>query len=1423
MPHKHHNRSSRDLGRQSQGPSRQVQNSSQLQQQPTQLLMSPWSFWDSVAVNLFHLPKDVNTRILWHVFSQEGNVSSIDLFEDSHGNRDSKAKIRFKPPPKTDFWRKGSYLIKVPNGRAALVNIALDFNRDKPQIASPVRPDIFYPVEVKMPILSMDVGILLNKTTMLPMRSVGSGRDEHASVVLNLRQRALLVYFQLPIFNQGQKLTPTAGVLQEYRLKIPFVQLTQILQTCDSATESLSHFIVLDSPPLYHRRINNIDVTLSEDSNSWRESDTWYRQTYIVHNALEISALPIGLKKSKAVIDIGRWKVFKIVYPKDANTKDKLELLCNALKDYNVKIQNIDRFTQWDTQTEIRPPVWKWIDTSDPPSPKKTFSLKDLFDHDFVHLTFPVRYQLEVCISNGYLSEFTMTREFAVKLSELEEAHAVKLLEHVSTKKHVYHDPMKIFELKFIKGVTHIKIPPYCCYMRSARITPSTIYYNTPTVDISNRIVRRYIEHADRFLRVRFTDEKVLGRINCTTDSTMDEVFTRIKRALTNGIVIGDRRYEFLAFGNSQFREHGAYFFAPLSNLTAANIRAWMGHFNSIRNVAKHAARLGQCFSTTRAIASCPVEMVKIEDVERNGYTFSDGVGRISRFLAQMSMSELKIKTPTGEPPSAFQFRLGGCKGMLVISPKALRQEVHIRKSQFKFAAIHNGLEIVRWSQFSTATLNRQLIIVLSTLGVPDQVFHAKLCTMVQGLEEALESDPQAIYWLRKYVDPNQMTLTISQMVLDGFRRSKEPFLTSILTLWRAWHLKYLKEKARVAIDKGACLLGCMDETGVLQGYFHDKKPRQDASAEEKVAALPEIFLQVSRPETGGKPEIVEGPCILARNPSLHPGDIRVVKAINVPQLHHLHDVVVLPQTGDRDIPSMCSGGDLDGDDYVVIWDRDLLPKDWFREPMKYASNKAQDLNRDVTVNDITSFFVMYMKNDFLPRIAHAHLALADFLEDGVNEEKCIRLAQLHSVAVDYNKTGIPAILTRNLEPRKWPHFMEKFHKPKDRIYHSNKILGQLYDAVERIDFVPSLEMSFDKRLLSCDIEVPDDLLAFAKNLKGQYDDAMRRIMAQHEIKTEFEVWSTFILSHANASKDYKFHEEIGAISTSLRETFKKQCYERVGGRNFDQIAPLALAMYRVANKEMSTALNKYRAENLTVDNKLFRKPAPKIGQLPLISFPWIFPHILGKIALGHYEFPAHASNANTDPFGLFTDDPEPNPSVPYHCDTRMVAPMPQNHGEHVKSLEQLLDFGLSASDPYELASSAAAPNGAIDTGLNLLDIADIPESSSNGCIVQPTDFKANAKSNIKQCESPSGGGSAGGGCIVQSIDTTTQPIDLSQRGSSPSGGGSSGDGCIVQIVDMINNTLKEEINSDRCHEIVEEEDDLQPNALDKLQELLGF
>ncbi|KAH8703723.1 RNA dependent RNA polymerase-domain-containing protein [Talaromyces proteolyticus] len=938
--------------------------------------------------------------------------------------------------------------------------------------------------------------------------------------------------------------------------------------------------------------------------------DCWYRQTDIVHRHPEWPKLPVSLRKTNPIIDIGRWTTFRITYDEDTVDSRRFASLHEALRDFNIEIKDDDEFKVDIPKVRPVPVIW---DVCDEPEGTRSASA-ELMGDSYVLLPFSIRYQLEVCISNGFISEYAATNEaFVHRLKDIEERKALALLEHVATDKKVYWNPMEIFDILFPKASTRRKIPAYCCMMHATTVTPTMVYWDTPSMEITNRVIRNFSQYSDRFLRVRFKGEKLEGRINSTNHNTMDEIFTRIKRTMSNGIKLGNRKYEFLAFGNSQFREHGAYFFASDSQIGAAQIRGWMGEFSDIRNIAKYAARIGQCFSTTRAIYTCSVQLQRIHDVTRGAYTFSDGVGRMSRFLAQMTQQELHIKTPDRDPPSAYQFRLGGCKGMLVLSSQARGQEIHIRPSQEKFPAEHQGLEVIRWSQFSMATLNRQLISVLSSLGVSDSIFHQKLQRMLSSLEEITKDDKAAMSLLQKYIDPNEMTLTISQMVSDGFLVVQEPFLVSLLSLWRAWQIKYLKEKAKIVIDGGACVLGVMDETGTLQGFSNEKIQNIGTSHEDRLSALPEIFLKVYRADEK-RYCVIEGVCLLARNPSLHPGDIRVVKAVNKRELGDLKDVVVLPQLGDRDIASMCSGGDLDGDDYLVIWDQDLIPEDWFRTPMDYTPVKGVNLDRPVTVNDVTSFFVNYMKNDCLPKIAHAHMAWSDLLPRGVEEIKCIRLAKMHSDAVDYNKTGQPAYLSRELRPRKWPHFMEKNYKPKDQIYTSKKILGQLYDAVDRVDFYPNFEMPFDQRILESGIVVKDELVEFSKELKVSYDLTMRRIMAQQEIRTEFEVWSTFVLNHANQSKDYKFHEELGRISKSLRDRFQGECYDKIGSRQFEHVAPLVVAMYKVTSDEVTAALVEFHSTNPSPDLK------PKINSFPMISFAWLFPDILGRIALRYFE-----------------------------------------------------------------------------------------------------------------------------------------------------------------------------------------------------------
>ena len=250
------------------------------------------------------------------------------------------------------------------------------------------------------------------------------------------------------------------------------------------------------------------------------------------------------------------------------------------------------------------------------------------------------------------------------------------------------------------------------------------------------------------------------------------------------------------------------------------------------------------------------------------------------------------FKLTANRHPS-ISFVLVAVKGFLTVSPTSAARELHLRYSQYKFPAIHEGLEIIQYSQYTCAKLNRQLILVLSSLGVVDEIFRDKLKAQLEELRQAMTDPRKALYLLQKYVDHNQTTLTLAGMITDGFQDSGEPFTLALLQLWRAWSIKYLKEKAQIAVD-GALLLGCVDETNKLRGHYkkdYQSLPGPSASVEERSQYLPQIFVQLSRDQevTGStNPKVILGPVLLTRSPMLHPGDVRVACCVDVPELHHI-------------------------------------------------------------------------------------------------------------------------------------------------------------------------------------------------------------------------------------------------------------------------------------------------------------------------------------------------------------------------------------------------------------------------------------------------------------------------------------------------------------------------------------------------------
>jgi RNA-dependent RNA polymerase len=152
----------------------------------------------------------------------------------------------------------------------------------------------------------MDVGILKNQTTMFVLRSIRDGLHQVPRIVINLERREIAIFFQLGIFNRQQKTTTVEDTFQNHRLKLPLGQLKRIFQTrTNSSGASLSHIINTGTPPVYHRRSQNIGSTFGSD-NTWRDSDTWFRQTDIVHVQENLVQLPISLRKYASIINIGK-------------------------------------------------------------------------------------------------------------------------------------------------------------------------------------------------------------------------------------------------------------------------------------------------------------------------------------------------------------------------------------------------------------------------------------------------------------------------------------------------------------------------------------------------------------------------------------------------------------------------------------------------------------------------------------------------------------------------------------------------------------------------------------------------------------------------------------------------------------------------------------------------------------------------------------------------------------------------------------------------------------------------------------------------------------------------------------------------------------------------------------------------------------
>ncbi|RVX18593.1 RNA-dependent RNA polymerase 2 [Vitis vinifera] len=711
-------------------------------------------------------------------------------------------------------------------------------------------------------------------------------------------------------------------------------------------------------------------------------------------------------------------------------------------------------------------------------------------------LAYEILFQLNSLVHAQKISLAAVDTDLIEILSNLPVDTAIMILQKLHKRKSTRYDP-----ISFIKAQAHIinmnikNLPPsshsrltnnnvMSCHR--VLVTPSKIYCLGPELESSNYVVKHYAAYASDFVRVSFVEEdwsklpsnalSMSIRKAFFADPFRTEIYHRILSILREGIVIGAKRFQFLAFSASQLRSNSVWMFASNDKVRVDDIREWMGCFKKIRSVSKCAARMGQLFSSSVQTLPVPVQDVEvIPDIEVTsdafGYCFSDGIGKISLSFAK----QVAQKCGLHQTPSAFQIRYGGYKGVIAVDRNSFRK-LSLRSSMLKFESQNRMLNVTKWSESTPCYLNREIVSLLSTLGVEDENFEALLNEQMHLLDKMLTNRQAALDVLESMGGIDNKNI-LAKMLLQGYEPNVEPYLSMMLQAYRESQLSDIRTRCRIFVPKARVLIGCLDETGILN--YGQVYVRVTMTKAEHKCRNQSFFQKVDDTTS-----VVIGKVIVTKNPCLHPGDIRVLDAVYEVELEEkgLVDCILFPQKGERPHPNECSGGDLDGDQFFICWDEGLIPSQT-EAPMDYTSRRPRIMDHDVTLE---------IANQRKPGVKNV-LSWQPFtpwpwtLQRREPQQRCL---------------GV-------LKPREFPDFMERVDKP---MYISNGALGKLYRATiasratEKSSFVWS--GTIPGAAYDHDLEVDgfETFLEIAKLHKEMYAEKMATLMNFYGAESEDEM-----------------------------------------------------------------------------------------------------------------------------------------------------------------------------------------------------------------------------------------------------------------------------------------------------------------------------
>ncbi|OCB86097.1 RdRP-domain-containing protein [Sanghuangporus baumii] len=600
----------------------------------------------------------------------------------------------------------------------------------------------------------------------------------------------------------------------------------------------------------------------------------------------------------------------------------------------------------------------------------------------------------------------------------------------------------------------------YCLHVF---ITPSGVRLDGPFPEQTNRVIRKYPENKDHFLRVTFVEEDNFRFRFDTRTNARSFIDSHVGGILRNGLTIAGRRFEFLHYSQSALKDHAVWFILPFDDAStkcrvdAKSIIESLGTFTDLQFdkkliycPARYAARISQAFTTTDSSISIDPGEIIIEDdiIGETGSCFTDGVGTVSRELADEMWKLLCAKKrrgfrSRGHPrPRAFQIRFRGSKGMISVDHTLPGRVLVLRPSMIKFEAAEKEIEIAGvFNKPRKMLLNRPLIMLLEGLGVSGHIFLELQKQALQNIKDATGSLETISTVFENYGLGQSFRLTSCLQKLAGLRPGWMPcdaFYNKVTRVAIFHILRDLKHRARIPVP-GWTLVGVAD----VHSYLKEG----------------EVFVCIE--EERGRRKFLEGLVCISRSPTIHPGDVQVARAIGAPPpdspflKEALANSLVFATKGKRSLPSCLGGGDLDGDLYNITDYRELLPRTVY-PPASYATAERKELDHPSTRDDVIDFIVDYINADNVGIIATNWLIIADQSLHGIHDPDCLKLAKLHSDAVEYAKTGraVPMDQVPRLQhPAKpdWaePEIGESSELGSIKYYPSQRAIGRLYREID--------------------------------------------------------------------------------------------------------------------------------------------------------------------------------------------------------------------------------------------------------------------------------------------------------------------------------------------------------------------------------------